>query len=168
MAERIRRPEQANSHTNPLRDGEDDQGNRGACSPQSTSVPGAYRGVSFQGMTLIGRYLVHMSGRSWDLAGAHSTVEDAQSVLDRLDPRNVVVGRGLLALSENGVIGERMTSRELLLLVVEFSDESVIVTRVVPQQLPTAKAFTRRINCGSDLIERHLEHRSRSYSKTSL
>ncbi|WP_330766983.1 hypothetical protein [Rhodococcus sp. M8-35] len=105
----------------------------------------AFGGASFQGITIIGKYLVYMSGRWWPLAGASATVETAQSASSRLFPDRIVAGR-LLLPPATGPAPAHTLSPDHLVLVVELADEAAIVVEVTPRQRLCADDFADRIN----------------------
>ena len=88
-------------------------------------------GDSFQGITIIGKYVAHMSGRYWPLAGASAAVESAQSAGRRLIPDRIVVGRLLLPPPDEPAPAYTL-SPDHPVLVVELPDQSAIVVALTP------------------------------------
>ncbi|MBW4818389.1 hypothetical protein [Rhodococcus qingshengii] len=118
---------------------------RASCEEGGDRATAAFSRVSFQGITIIGKYLVHMSGRCWPLADASATVESAQSASSRLAPDRIVAGRLLLPPATDPAPAHTL-SPDHLVLVVEFADQSAIVIALTPQQRLQAAYFAEQIN----------------------
>ncbi|QSE86928.1 hypothetical protein [Rhodococcus koreensis] len=142
MSDRTGHDEPAPRSTGSSRVGADSQ----AELPPRSSLPAASRGASLQGMTIIGRTLVHMSGWCWVLTGAHAALESAPTLRRRVDPERVVVGAGLLGCDAAGALPAQAPIPGQRLLVVEFADGKIILTRIVPSQMVVAESFVHRIN----------------------